>query len=468
MTPATKTGVTDGRVQSPVDGSKLSRSAAKQKAASSRVKSRVNDGDRLLSSRFSTENGTKYPSLSDNRAEEQRQRSEAGLLPPLTPGRSRSQGVHGHSRVPSKASTLAPSDSPSVAGPKYYQKRAARLEQEVQEKEQVAAARIKSHKNQGQPVPNPMSPKSPTVRVMSPRQQVTPEDSMQAADITDPTTHEGSVGDEVVRVDREDDEQHQYRQQEVSAHTRGLADEYVVGAGNDSPRHQFLEEELYKLRVKPGPGTHKTWEVVREGGDYEYEDEAQAAVTESGMPEISDATIRQGSLPPPPTSQSDTGGEMALMSDLHSTHQGYNSEIQTPPWELIHQRLLNWAVIWPMSELDAALRSTTRGHQVDKISLSIWATQVYKRYVRSRMTDSPQGRVDQVFVPPDVADAISMAVFNGRYWDACIILRDLWGPFGLDGIPRLVITLAKHRSDENHWVVHRCARESSTSISLTS
>ena len=112
-----------------------------------------------------------------------------------------------------------------------------------------------------------------------------------------------------------------------------------------------------------------------------------------------------------------------------------------------------------MSELDAAVGSSTRGHQVDEISLSIWATQSYKRYVRSRMTDSPQGRVDRLFVPPNVADAISTAVFNGRHGDACMLLRDLWAPFGLDGIPRLLIVLAKHRSDENHWVVHRCVHE---------
>ena len=47
------------------------------------------------------------------------------------------------------------------------------------------------------------------------------------------------------------------------------------------------------------------------------------------------------------------------------------------------------------------------------------------------MTDSPQGRVDRLFVSPNVADAISTAVFNGRHGDACVMLRDLWAPFGL-------------------------------------
>jgi len=112
-------------------------------------------------------------------------------------------------------------------------------------------------------------------------------------------------------------------------------------------------------------------------------------------------------------------------------------------------------MIWPISELDSALNSTTRGHQVDEIALSIWSAQAYKRYVRTRLSDSPQGIIDRLFVPPNMADAISTAVFNGRHGDACGMLRDLWSPFGLPGMPRLLIVLAKHRSDPNHWVVHR-------------
>jgi hypothetical protein len=75
--------------------------------------------------------------------------------------------------------------------------------------------------------------------------------------------------------------------------------------------------------------------------------------------------------------------------------------------------------------------------------------------VRSKITDSPGGRPDRLFVPPNMASAISAAVFNGQHGDACGMLRDLWTPFGLEGPPRLIIVLAKHRSDADHWVVHR-------------
>ena len=206
MTPAMKTGAVNGRVQSPVNGSKLAQSPSKQKAASSRAKSPLNDADRPVSPRSivpsqgqsrvtqkqsrGTDAGTKHSHLpesrAESRAEEPQQESEVGPLPPFTPGRSKSQG-YGHSRAPSKASTLAPSDSPSVAGIKYYKKRAARLEQELQEKEQAAAALLmKSPRSQGQPISNPMSPKSPAVRSMSPRHQVTQEDLMQVTNPLSP------------------------------------------------------------------------------------------------------------------------------------------------------------------------------------------------------------------------------------------------------------------------------------------
>ena len=261
-----------------------------------------------------------------------------------------------------------------------------------------------------------------------------PEDDMYADEYDDrpPTTHEDE--------------------------TRGVPSEYIER--DESSGQQYLEEELYKLRVKPGKSsvtaTHKTWELARDNGE-EYDDDegdAQAAVTESGLPEIPDGAYtgeRRGSPPLPPIPQQDVMG--MPQAHLYSSHSFEESHI--PPWQRVHQRLLSWAIVWPMTELDNALNSTTRGMQVDEVALSIWSTQTYKRYVRAKMTDSPPGHVDRLFVPPNMADAISTAVYNGRHGDACGMLRDLWAPFGLEGIPRLLIVLAKHRTDENHWVVHR-------------
>lgn len=242
-----------------------------------------------------------------------------------------------------------------------------------------------------------------------------------------------------------------------------------------SPGQQYLEEELYKLRVKPHTGaasqsgaTHKTWEVARDDGEeFRDGDDTQAAVTESGLPEIPDAhtggNYTERSLPPVPAGSSSVGGGMMQpqsQDDPHLAPQvwptpAYVTDQGPPPWQRIHQRLLSWAIVWPMGELENALNSTTRGRQVDEIALSIWSTQSYKRYVRSKMTESPPERVDRLFVPPNMAEAISTAVYNGRHGDACGMLRDLWAPFGLEGMPRLLIVLAKHRNDDNHWVVHR-------------
>lgn len=223
---------------------------------------------------------------------------------------------------------------------------------------------------------------------------------------------------------------------------------------DDSPGQQYLEEQLFKLQQRPSTGrsqsgqSHRTWEVagvadsvIEEPFDDEMEEHAAGA---SGLPTIPDTnaggyTGARGTSPPLP----------ALPSEAN------RDSYAPPPWQRIHQRLLNWAIVWPMSELDGAMNSTTRGKQVDEVALSIWTTQTYKRYVRAKLTDSPQGTVDRLFVPPNMADAISSAVFHGRHGDACGMLRDLWSPFGLEGTPRLLIVLAKHRNDPDHWLVHR-------------
>lgn len=240
MTPAMKTGVANGRVQSPVNGSKLSQAGSKQKAASNRAKSPANDAERLLSPRSGgpsqsqsrvthktsrgTETGTKYLPLPDSRtesrAEEQRQESEVGPLPPFASGRSKSQGGHGLSRAPSKVSTLAPSDSPSVAGLKYYKKRAMQLEQELHEKEQAAVNMLKSPRSQGQPMSNPMSPKSPTVRAMSPRQQVTQEDLMQVASALSPRMVPQANGHSHSHLTGSSGHQHHDHEEQASAQSR--------------------------------------------------------------------------------------------------------------------------------------------------------------------------------------------------------------------------------------------------------
>ncbi|KAI6000566.1 hypothetical protein EDD15DRAFT_2159218 [Pisolithus albus] len=238
---------------------------------------------------------------------------------------------------------------------------------------------------------------------------------------------------------------------------RGVS-EFMTADRDDSPGQQFLEEELYKLRVKPGGSqsgvTHKTWEVARD--DLEEYEESHGMFRESGLPEIPDGgnyTDRRPISPPlPPLPQENSrGGNSQAWNPAGDGFQ----DLSPPPWQRVHQRLLSWAIIWPMSEFDAALGSTTRGHQVDEVALSIWSTQTFKRYVRSRMTDFPGGKVDRLFVPPNVADAISTAVFNGRHGDASAMLKDLWIPFGFENAPRLIVVLAKHRSDANHWVVHR-------------
>ncbi|KAI1794171.1 hypothetical protein LXA43DRAFT_162214 [Ganoderma leucocontextum] len=277
--------------------------------------------------------------------------------------------------------------------------------------------------------------------------------------------HDGSMHGAIREEDiYEDEEGHRFA--ETDADTRGLDVEYSNQDRENSPGQQYLEQELYKLRLKPSTTqsvtTHKTWELARgDGAEYDEEEDGdpQVAITESGLPEIPDGNTglyTRGESPPLPPIPAERGDMLPIDHGQVWQQNDYSSEPRMlPPWQRIHQRLLSWAIVWPMSELDNAVNSCNRGMQVDEIALSIWSTQTYKRYVRAKMTDSPPGRVDRLFVPPNMADAISTAVYNGRHGDACGMLRDLWAPFGLEGIPRLLIVLAKHRNDDNHWVVHR-------------
>ncbi|KAF9268673.1 hypothetical protein L218DRAFT_977161 [Marasmius fiardii PR-910] len=229
---------------------------------------------------------------------------------------------------------------------------------------------------------------------------------------------------------------------------------------DDSPGQQLLEEELYKLRQRPSKdgAQETTWDLRRSDADdedYDRETAPAVAPTIPGSEAGGYPDQRAGSPPLPDIPPEASNRSVVSVHQPWATAEYQDPNANLPPWQKIHQRLLSWAIIWPLSEIEEALNSTTRGHQVNEVALSIWSTQTYKRYVRSRMTDTPQGVVDRLFVPPNMADAISNAVFNGRHGDACGMLRDLWGPFGLQGMPRLLVVLAKHRSDENHWVVHR-------------
>jgi hypothetical protein len=248
---------------------------------------------------------------------------------------------------------------------------------------------------------------------------------------------------------------------EGETRTRHVQSELLSDNRDDSPGQQFLEEELYKLRQRQAGSqsgmSHRTWEVARDDGTNidEFDEEnpvAAPTIPDSNAGGYTDQRTASPPLPPIPPEDR----RIATPQQIWQAGQDYNNESPPlAPWQKIHQRLLSWAIIWPMSELDNALRSTTRSYQVDEVALSIWTTQTYKRYVRTRMTDSPRGVVDRLFVPPNMADAISSAVFNGRHGDACGMLRDLWTPFGLEGMPRLLVVLAKHRTDPNHWLVHR-------------
>ncbi|KAF5344608.1 hypothetical protein D9758_013890 [Tetrapyrgos nigripes] len=146
-------------------------------------------------------------------------------------------------------------------------------------------------------------------------------------------------------------------------------------------------------------------------------------------------------------------GRDSVSSDQQQTYDDYYNKLL--PWQKIQEGLLDWATWLCINNLDEFLNSTACGHPVDESALYIWAIQTYKRYVYSRLTDSPEGVVDYCFVGPWMED-FSRLVSQGEHEYASQMLRGSWDNWGLQDAPRLLAVLSNHRhQDEPHWVVHR-------------
>ncbi|PPQ63736.1 hypothetical protein CVT24_004245 [Panaeolus cyanescens] len=328
-----------------------------------------------------------------------------------------------------------------------------------------------------------------------------PDDSTRTPQTQTVNIQTGTVGDslmhppgtEMLHDDEYDDEQYteertEMRQPYTEGETRSVdPNQSVYGdtengipigfnGADDSTGQEVLEHELYKLKQTTHGSqtgfTHGSWNIAREN-DVD-EDEFYEGMPVPTIPDTNGDEMENVQASSPPLPALPLEADQQTMSthpqgpwnaiDYSANAPGDVSASGPAPWQRVHQRLLNWALIWPMSEIETALNSTTRGQQVNEVALSIWTTQTYKRYVRARLTDSPPGVVDRLFVPPNIADAINVAVYNGRHADASQMLRDLWAPFGFDGTPRLLVVLAKHQTDPNHWVVHRfCLKEANLS-----
>ncbi|KAF8750646.1 hypothetical protein RHS01_09147 [Rhizoctonia solani] len=210
----------------------------------------------------------------------------------------------------------------------------------------------------------------------------------------------------------------------------GKTADYQQPLEDEFPDHSHEHEQsMAGGRSFAGPGTAMDQPSIA-GGEGDVEEE------------LYKLRVKQ----PPPRSEVSHNGESAVSAppDRDRALQTY----QAPPvWQRVHQRLLNWAMVWPLTELDKALASTERGHQVEEIALSVWCTQVYKRYVRARMSEGggDVSKVDRMYVPPNMADAISTAVYNGRHGRRVSDVEDFVDAVWVGGHARLIIVLARHR-----------------------
>jgi hypothetical protein len=116
-----------------------------------------------------------------------------------------------------------------------------------------------------------------------------------------------------------------------------------------------LEETSRLLCTRSG----KSREMIRTSS-------SQGAFTESGLPEIPDSERHQPSphLPPLPGQELSRRKIVPSQNSQVWNHGNDYGDPSSLPWQRVHQRLLSWAIIWPMNEIDGALNSTTRGQQV--------------------------------------------------------------------------------------------------------
>ncbi|WRT69187.1 uncharacterized protein IL334_006171 [Kwoniella shivajii] len=138
-----------------------------------------------------------------------------------------------------------------------------------------------------------------------------------------------------------------------------------------------------------------------------------------------------------------------IIDPLHPPMGGWK------PWDMLTQRLYSWALIAEEKSFVRALEEVSLGRQVEEFPLSIFLMMTYKRLIRRNLSENPPVPCDKLFVPPNIASAINIAVHARRYHDAKEILLELWDSMGNDEPPRVIVALAPLGNDPDQWAAHR-------------
>ncbi|KAK8843968.1 hypothetical protein IAR55_006760 [Kwoniella newhampshirensis] len=125
------------------------------------------------------------------------------------------------------------------------------------------------------------------------------------------------------------------------------------------------------------------------------------------------------------------------------------------PWDRLSQTLYSWAIIAEEKSFVRALEEISLGRQVEEFPLSIFLMMTFKRWVKRNMSESPPVPCDKLFVPPNLAVAMNVAVHNRRYHEAKEILLSLWDSLGSKEPPRVIVSLAPLGNEVDQWAAHR-------------
>nr|XP_031858883.1 uncharacterized protein CI109_005702 [Kwoniella shandongensis]KAA5525955.1 hypothetical protein CI109_005702 [Kwoniella shandongensis] len=125
------------------------------------------------------------------------------------------------------------------------------------------------------------------------------------------------------------------------------------------------------------------------------------------------------------------------------------------PWDRLTQTLYSWAMIAEEKSFVRALEDISLGRQVEDFPLSIFLIMTYKRWVKRNLNETPPVPCDKLFVPPNLAVAINVAVHSRRYHEAKEILLGLWDSLGSKEPPRVIVSLAPLGNEADQWAAHR-------------
>ncbi|BEJ00467.1 hypothetical protein CcaverHIS631_0503240 [Cutaneotrichosporon cavernicola] len=149
----------------------------------------------------------------------------------------------------------------------------------------------------------------------------------------------------------------------------------------------------------------------------------------------------------------DSAGRTAIVTRI-VVRDGLSPALdEVRPWDIVVGRLHAMAAVWQEDSFVRAMSSISLKRELDIVPLTIYTMNIYKSYLRNRLTALKPLPFDKLLVSPVHAETINSFIFAKKYNEAAAILVNLWAPLSKEP-PRVIITMTKHGYQEG-WLAHR-------------